>query len=111
MTPHAIMRALVAGLLALIVAATALLAGSDVDAVPGGEPAVETQWQVASVVPVLKRVLVPLPELPIDLLASTLTDYLVLQRVDAHVRTATPSARLQSRLSTYPARGPPGSAP
>ena len=107
MTPHAILRALVAGLLALIFGATMLLALSDVDVVGAGEPVAEAQ--LASVVPAPHTAVSP-SDPAHDTLEPAPADHSAPRCVGAPRHAAAPAARRQDHASC-PARGPPGSAP
>jgi len=111
MTPQGIMRALVAGLLALIVSATALVARPDAGAASGGESAAELQSRAAALVPSLPRMAVVLPDPADDALPPADIDHVVQCCLPTPVHAAVPVTRLNARRSTCPARGPPGSAP
>jgi len=110
MKPHGIMRALVAALLALIVGATALVERSGAGVATIGEPSAEMQRGDVAVVPSLPRIAVALPDLADDALSTADIDHVAQRHVAACVHAGVPAPRPHARHSTYPARGPPGSA-
>ena len=110
MNRRGIMRALVAGLLALIIGATAVLARSHADAAPGGQSAAEAYWQQACALPVQQGAASPPGDDPGDAQEPVAAGHLVRPRMATQIHARRRSVRQKARTSRPPARGPPGTA-